>query len=285
MANAFVILDEAQNTTPVQMKMFLTRLGENARMAVTGDLSQIDLPRGTRSGLSDALDTLDGVEGIAVVDSPRPTWCATRWSRASSPPTTGATGGARSARERPPRRAPHEETTRAARRDRDRAAVPALAAGAPRRRRARRATRPRAALAGAAAIRQRDAELSLVLADDAMVRALNRDGAARTGRPTCCPSPSSTARRAIGAAMPEAAAVLLGDVVLAYETVAREAAEQGKPLADHLAISSSTACCICWATTTMTRRATRGAWRRWSAACSAGLGVADPYRAREAADG
>ncbi len=49
LANAFVILDEAQNTTPVQMKMFLTRLGENARMAVTGDLSQVDLPSGTRS--------------------------------------------------------------------------------------------------------------------------------------------------------------------------------------------------------------------------------------------
>ncbi len=68
LSNAYVILDEAQNTTAVQMKMFLTRLGENARMAVTGDLSQVDLPRGTRSGLVDALDTLAGVEGIAVVN-------------------------------------------------------------------------------------------------------------------------------------------------------------------------------------------------------------------------
>jgi phosphate starvation-inducible protein PhoH and related proteins len=67
LSRAFVILDEAQNTTPVQMKMFLTRLGENARMAVTGDLSQIDLPRGTRSGLADALETLTGVEGIGIV--------------------------------------------------------------------------------------------------------------------------------------------------------------------------------------------------------------------------
>src|SRR5271166_4287086 len=64
LSHAFVILDEAQNTTPVQMKMFLTRLGEGARMAVTGDLSQIDLPRGTRSGLTDALETLEGVEGL-----------------------------------------------------------------------------------------------------------------------------------------------------------------------------------------------------------------------------
>ncbi|MDE1903869.1 MAG: PhoH family protein [Alphaproteobacteria bacterium] len=67
LANAFVILDEAQNTTPVQMKMFLTRLGENARMAVTGDLSQIDLPKGTRSGLTDAVETLAGVDGIAMI--------------------------------------------------------------------------------------------------------------------------------------------------------------------------------------------------------------------------
>src|SRR5260370_26976397 len=67
LANAFVILDEAQNTTPVQMKMFLTRLGENSRMAVTGDLTQVDLPLGARSGLRDALDILDGVEGLSVV--------------------------------------------------------------------------------------------------------------------------------------------------------------------------------------------------------------------------
>jgi len=68
LANAYVILDEAQNTTPVQMKMFLTRLGENARMAVTGDLSQVDLPSGTVSGLRDALDTLTGLEGMAIVE-------------------------------------------------------------------------------------------------------------------------------------------------------------------------------------------------------------------------
>ena len=67
LANAFVILDEAQNTTPVQMKMFLTRLGENSRMVVTGDLSQIDLPPGTRSGLHDAIDALGQVQGISMV--------------------------------------------------------------------------------------------------------------------------------------------------------------------------------------------------------------------------
>ena len=64
--HAFVILDEAQNTTPVQMKMFLTRMGEGTRMVITGDLTQVDLPPGTRSGLRDALDTLEGVPGIGV---------------------------------------------------------------------------------------------------------------------------------------------------------------------------------------------------------------------------
>ena len=66
LAHAFVILDEAQNTTPVQMKMFLTRMGEGTRMVITGDLTQIDLPTGTRSGLRDALETVEGVAGIHV---------------------------------------------------------------------------------------------------------------------------------------------------------------------------------------------------------------------------
>lgn len=64
LANAYIILDEAQNTTSMQMRMFLTRMGENSRMAVTGDISQVDLPPGQRSGLRDALDILDGIEGI-----------------------------------------------------------------------------------------------------------------------------------------------------------------------------------------------------------------------------
>ncbi len=67
LSNAFIILDEAQNTTPMQMKMFLTRLGENSRMVVNGDLSQVDLPRGTVSGLRDALDVLKGTSNIGSV--------------------------------------------------------------------------------------------------------------------------------------------------------------------------------------------------------------------------
>ncbi len=64
LANAAIILDEAQNTTAMQMKMFLTRLGENSRMIVTGDPSQVDLPPGQTSGLHEAVRLLSGVEGI-----------------------------------------------------------------------------------------------------------------------------------------------------------------------------------------------------------------------------
>ncbi len=67
LAHAAVILDEAQNTTSMQMKMFLTRLGENARMIVTGDPSQVDLPPGQKSGLVEALELLHGVPGIVNV--------------------------------------------------------------------------------------------------------------------------------------------------------------------------------------------------------------------------
>ncbi|MGI4745113.1 MAG: PhoH family protein [Janthinobacterium lividum] len=64
LAHAFVILDEAQNTTVAQMKMFLTRMGSGTRMSINGDLSQIDLPQGVSSGLRDAVETLEGLPGI-----------------------------------------------------------------------------------------------------------------------------------------------------------------------------------------------------------------------------
>ncbi len=67
LARAFVILDEAQNCTPQQMKMFLTRLGEGSRMVVTGDPTQVDLPRGTTSGLAEAVGLLAEIEGIDIV--------------------------------------------------------------------------------------------------------------------------------------------------------------------------------------------------------------------------
>ncbi|MEO1609410.1 MAG: PhoH family protein [Pseudomonadota bacterium] len=65
--SAFVILDEAQNATSMQMKMFLTRLGEESKMVITGDPSQIDLPSGQKSGLVEAVELLEGVEGIGAV--------------------------------------------------------------------------------------------------------------------------------------------------------------------------------------------------------------------------
>ncbi|MEZ6007707.1 MAG: PhoH family protein [Planctomycetota bacterium] len=69
---AFIILDEAQNTTPAQMKMFLTRMGEGSRIVVTGDVTQVDLPDGSPSGLVEAVRILEGVRGLSVVRfSPR----------------------------------------------------------------------------------------------------------------------------------------------------------------------------------------------------------------------
>jgi len=66
--DAFIILDEAQNTTPEQMKMFLTRLGFGSKIVVTGDITQVDLPGGSKSGLRAAVDILDGIDDIDVVE-------------------------------------------------------------------------------------------------------------------------------------------------------------------------------------------------------------------------
>jgi phosphate starvation-inducible PhoH-like protein len=66
--NAFILLDEAQNTTPMQMKMFLTRMGPDSKMIVTGDTSQVDLPKKQSSGLNEALRILKGVTGIGVIE-------------------------------------------------------------------------------------------------------------------------------------------------------------------------------------------------------------------------
>jgi phosphate starvation-inducible PhoH-like protein len=66
LSNCFVILDESQNTTPEQMKMFLTRIGFGSTAVITGDITQVDLPRGTKSGLRQVMQVLDGVEGIGM---------------------------------------------------------------------------------------------------------------------------------------------------------------------------------------------------------------------------
>ena len=67
LSNAYVIIDEAQNTTPVQMKMVLTRLGQGSHMVITGDLSQIDLPNGQPSGLAEAVLILDNIHGVGII--------------------------------------------------------------------------------------------------------------------------------------------------------------------------------------------------------------------------
>ena len=67
LSNSFVILDESQNTTSVQMKMFLTRLGENSKMIINGDLSQVDLPSGTKSGLREAIKILKNIKDIGFI--------------------------------------------------------------------------------------------------------------------------------------------------------------------------------------------------------------------------
>ena len=83
-----MILDEAQNTSPEQMKMFLTRLGFGSKMVVNGDVSQIDLPRESRSGLVEVGEILRGVEGVGVrCTSATRTWCATSSSSGSCRPT------------------------------------------------------------------------------------------------------------------------------------------------------------------------------------------------------
>jgi len=68
LSNSFIILDESQNTTSVQMKMFLTRLGENSKMVINGDLSQVDLPSGTRSGLRESINILKGTKDIGFIE-------------------------------------------------------------------------------------------------------------------------------------------------------------------------------------------------------------------------
>ena len=99
--NAFIILDEAQNTTPAQMKMFLTRMGSGSKIVVTGDVTQMDLPEGATVGARRGGARAAGRQGPRVRRVPgRPTSSATRWSSASSTPTSERT------RRRPARRLP-----------------------------------------------------------------------------------------------------------------------------------------------------------------------------------
>ena len=249
LANSFVILDEAQNTSPMQMKMFLTRLGENSRMAVNGDLTQIDLPPGQKSGLRDALEAIETCRRRrhgALLQSRRGAPPSGR--RRSSPPTIRATARRRglgqpamhraaawaaipATRRRTADRRPicpaHAGPTAPFHRDLHRG--PELGqAGAGRRagaapRRARRAW-PQAKSDGWKGSRVGH-EISFVLTDDKRMRALNRAYRGKD-KPT-----NVLSFAALDGARPKPGMPwLLGDVVLTSGVIAREAKAQRKNL-------------------------------------------------------
>ena len=89
--DSFIILDEAQNTSPEQMKMFLTRLGFGSKIVVTGDVTQVDLPNGQQSGLRVVQEILEGIDDIHFCRLTAATSCGTSWSPKSSTRTTGTT--------------------------------------------------------------------------------------------------------------------------------------------------------------------------------------------------
>ena len=257
LTNAVVILDEAQNTTSMQMKMFLTRLGENSRMIVTGDPSQVDLPHGQTSGLAEAMRLLDGVEGIGTCtftrrgrDPPRTGGAHRRRLRQGAARGTQARGEGMSAGpSRPPTTAPVAAI------DVDRSIPPRWQAAARRRSGlVRRAVRGRGAGAGADG-----AELAVMLTDDGRIRTLNRR-LARQGRadqravvPGGAGRAGAGARRACSATSPSP-----------IETDAREARDEGKPFDHHL--SHLAVHGFLHLSATITRRTTRPKqWRRSSA--------------------
>ena len=89
--DSFIILDEAQNTSREQMKMFLTRIGFGSKVVITGDITQIDLPEDKTSGLKVAMKVLEGIDDIAICTLTGATWCATAWCRRSSKPMRSTT--------------------------------------------------------------------------------------------------------------------------------------------------------------------------------------------------
>ena len=205
--DSFIILDEAQNTTPEQMQMFLTRLGFGSKVVVTGDVTQIDLPREQASGLIQVQDILGAIDGIAFVELQRTrTSSGTSSCSASSRPTS-------STRRRPAPRAGSAvvavEVDEPKRRGRRRAAAVELRARVARRRgRGGRRARHRAS-SGRTRCARSSASISV-----------------STRRPTCCRS-RSTAREALPAGLPRQ----LGDVVLCPAGRRRGVARTARPRA------------------------------------------------------
>ena len=182
LVNAVVILDEAQNTTSMQMKMFLTRLGENSRMIVTGDPSQVDLPPGQMSGLAEAMRLLAGVEGIGHVDVHRGGRGPPRTGRADR---RGLRQAALGASARPANDRRRDRTSMRVLADRCRSSSRDAAGMRVAGRRgdgAARAQRGRAARCGASV--QRGRELAVVLTDDAAIRDAQSRSGAKIDKPT-----------------------------------------------------------------------------------------------------
>ena len=235
LSNAVVILDEAQNTTAMQMKMFLTRLGENSRMIVTGDPSQVDLPPGQTSGLAEAMRLLDGVEGIGhavftaedVVRHELVARIVAAYDKADAARRRGAKDGAKDGQGIEPAR-PSAHRKRRGQEVR-RKSTSIVRSVRWRRRPTAKTIVKQAVLAAAEPPQRRPPSL---LSCSAMIRRSERStaiGAARMHRPTCCrfrPPRRATAR---------SASPYVGDIVIAYETTAREAVAEGKPFNHHLA--------------------------------------------------
>ena len=246
LAHCYVILDEAQNTTPMQMRMFLTRLGEGSRMVITGDPSQTDLPGGQRSGLTDAVDTLKDVEGV-------------RFVRLTSKDVVR-----------------HDLVTRIveaydARDKKDQAgqrvepsscSTPAWAKALPGVERLVRKARARRAPA-----QRRERSLTVALPTTGACGRLNtRDR--RKDKPTNVLSYPSGERVSWATSCWRA-----------RPCGARRRAQRKTP-ADHVTISSCMARCICWATITRRATPTPSAWKRWSGASLHGSG--SPIHTRKA---
>ena len=279
LSNTFVILDEAQNTTPVQMKMFLTRLGEDSRMVMTGDLSQIDLPHGVRSGLQDAVDVLNGVEGISFV----------RFTEADvvRHPLVSRIVRAYDARDKTTAgRAPWPEavgrkTARWPTMWKSPCASPTAAGGRPLTASPFAPSVPRCAALDAARRRRsgggsgnRAGELSLTFGDDATLRTLNRRyrGKDKPTNVLSFGSPDDWNGAAPGQPCP------LGDVILARrDRAAGSAGSRARRRRIIRPIWWFTACCICWATTTSAAPMPER-MEAIETDILARLGIADPYR-------
>lgn len=240
LAHAFIILDEAQNTSPQQMLMFLTRFGEGARMVVCGDPDQVDLPFGTPSGLIDAVNRLEGKAEIAtqrftaadVVRDPLVGRIVQAYAEPSRPPAPMPARAAQSAAATPvageaaSAPAPSGKSSLAADITIESASwterLPDVEM------RVERAAQAAWAAAGGDA--GTDASLAILLADDATLADLNRRFRG-IDKPTNVLSFEAD-RQVVTA---EGEPCHLGDIAIAYETVAREAVAQDKTLDQHLA--------------------------------------------------